>query len=209
MRPVRFPSLLLACLTMGAVANIACVERDDRFNNLPASESDADADADADTDTDTDADADADTDTDTDTDTDPAEDLDDPGDVVTFNTGDDSVDLGDVGGESNQGQSFFLIVVNEGDSGAGFNLRYTDATLEDEEEAEDTGSSGPVQTPTQKTTPPKGKRSPGPDWTPLTHVAPPSGEPEVGVSRQSFRVRNDFNSDGNYAKITATLWGLG
>lgn len=86
-------------------------------------------------------------------------------------------------------------------------MRYTDATLEEEEE--DTGSAGPVQTPIQKTTPPKAKRSPGPDWTPLTHVAPPSGEPEVGVSRQSFRVRNDFNSDGNYAKITATLWGLG
>ncbi len=205
MRPVRFPSLLLCCLAMGSLVSTACVDRDDRFNNRPGEESDADADADADSDTD--ADSDSDTDTDTDADTDPAGEMDDPGDIVTWTTDDESVNLTDAGGDSNQEQNFFLIVVNEGSSGAGYNLRYTDAALETG--GEDTGEAGPVQVPVQSTPPAKVKRSPGPDWKPLSQVAPPAGEPEVGISRQSFRVRNDFNSDGSYAKITATLWGLG
>lgn len=207
MRPARFPSLLLSCLALGVLATSACVERDDRFNNRPGEESDADADADTDTDTDMDADSDADTDTDTDADTDPAGDLDDPGDVVVFTTDDESVNLSDAGGDSNQDQNFFLIVVNEGDSGAGYALRYTDATLEGEEE--DTGGPDPIQVPSKKGTSVAQAPSPGPGWTPLSQVAPPAGEPEVGVSRQSFRVRSDFTSDGSYAKITATLWGLG
>lgn len=141
MRPVRFPSLLLCSLAMGSLVSTACVDRDDRFNNRPGEESDADADADADSDTD--ADSDSDTDTDTDADTDPAGEMDDPGDIVTWTTDDESVNLTDAGGDSNQEQNFFLIVVNEGSSGAGYNLRYTDAALETG--GEDTGEAGPVQ----------------------------------------------------------------
>ena len=64
--------------------------------------------------------------------------FDEPGDTITFedNDGDAEVPLEDVGGESNQDQEFYLVLINSGTSGVGYNLTYITPS---EDEPIDTG----------------------------------------------------------------------
>ena len=204
MRLVPFSRLVLPAMVFGALAAAGCVERDDRFNTTNG-ETEGDSDTDTDADSDTDADADSDADSDTDADSDPVGELDEPGDLVTFTSEDEYVDLSDASGDSNQDQDFFLIVINNGEGDAGYTLRYSDAS----QLGGDTGGPGGIRIPSGPQQTPAKVQRPGPGWQPLSEPVAPPATYEVGVSRQSFRVRNDVEDSGSYAKITATLWGLG
>ncbi|MED5370413.1 MAG: hypothetical protein VX899_05335 [Myxococcota bacterium] len=204
MRLVPFSRLVLPAMVFGALAAAGCVERDDRFNTTNG-ETEGDSDTDTDADSDTDADADGDADSDTDADSDPVGELDEPGDLVTFTSEDEYVDLSDASGDSNQDQDFFLIVINNGEGDAGYTLRYSDAS----QLGGDTGGPGGIRIPSGPQQAPAKLQRPAAGWQPLSEPVAPPAAYEVGVSRQSFRVRNDFEDSGSYAKITATLWGLG
>ena len=64
--------------------------------------------------------------------------FDEPGDTITFEDSDSDaeVPLEDVGGESNQDQEFYMVLINSGSSGLGYHLSYVTPS---EEEPTDTG----------------------------------------------------------------------
>ena len=153
---------------------------------------------------------DADTDTDTDTDTDSGgdtsifdESFDEPGDLVGFEDSEGlaQIDLTDASGDSNQGQEFYLVVVNTAEADIGYRLRYFDASSMERPSLPVRGSNTPSITPP----PPIGQSRP-------TAVPPPAaelGELDIGVAHDEFLVRSDLESTTDYATVNTTLWALG
>lgn len=167
----------------------------------------------SDTDTDTDADTDTDTDTaDTDTaDTDTGDtgagvaQFDEPGDLVDY-TDDDSVievDLSDASADSNQGQEFFLVMVNPTESEIGYRLRYYDASIPRAELA----GLPPAAPPSARPTPARPVRSRLPVASPPP--PPPLDATDIGLTKEEFLVRNQLEVTTTYATVSATLWALG
>ncbi len=174
-----------------------------------------DADADTDTDTDADADTDADTDTDTDTDTDGDTDTDTggesaafdaPGDLTTFveENGAVEVSLEDASGDSNEGQEFYVVVVNKGSSDLGYRVRY----YADAGAADTAAPSPPPRAPSAAA---RATARP-----PVAPYAPPSPPPpadwvdaDVGTATDEFYVRSNPEDELEYAVVNATLWALG
>ncbi len=154
----------------------------------------------ADTDTDTDTDSDTDTDTGPDdTGTGNEYNFDDPADWVDFaaTSSPEAVSLEDESGDLNQGQQFYLVLVNNADSDQTFNLRYTTATA---------ATAGP---------PPPGAAASKPA---ADHVFAPAvnvprrdvlDSADIGVVEDVFRVRTEMEKSTEYAVKDATLWALG
>ena len=90
-----------------------------------------------------------------------ATELDVPGDVVTFEEGSEqqSIDLTDASGDSNEGQEFYLLLVNTGASDVGYELRYR-----------------PTEAAARPGPPPARPAAP-------TRATPRSGGPRAGISR--------------------------
>lgn len=167
---------------------------------------------------DTGAEGDSDTDVDTDTDTDTvidsgdsgetgpsaSEGFDDPGDVVEFAGEEDVVEIAltDASGDSNQGQEFYLVVVNSTEAELGYQLRYYEATA-----GGDT---------TARPTPPSRAHAPGraPFRPPIMPMAappppPPLDSDDIGVTQDEFLVRDQLEDTTHYATVAATLWAIG
>ncbi|MDP2304823.1 MAG: hypothetical protein Q8P18_02190 [Pseudomonadota bacterium] len=165
--------------------------------------------ADTDTDTDTDTDSDSDSDTDTgETGEDTAASFDDPGDLVDYVDVDGvvEVDLTDASGDSNQGQEFFLVVVNTTASEVGYRLRYYDAAQERAELPGRPPSGAASARPTRA----RPVRPVGPV---LPVAAPPPPPPldatDIGVTKNEFLVRDHLEQTTSYATVLATLWAIG
>jgi hypothetical protein len=196
MRPFVLPFTL-------ALVSTGCSNVDSRKFGTDGSASVDTADADTDTDTDTDSDTDADTDTDTGRDTGGDESaFDEPGDVVDYedDQGVVRVDLTDASGDSNQGQDFYMVVVNTAESEIGYRLRYYDAAI--------SGGARPAP-PTRRARP-----EPAPVERPARPPASPPPPPlleadDVGSVRDEFLVRKDLEDTTEYETISATLWALG
>ena len=73
--------------------------------------------------------------------------FDDPGDIVIDEMDDEGlveiVDLTDAGGETNVGQEFYLVIVNNGESELGYSIEYSVPSNDDGAEGgEEQGGSG-------------------------------------------------------------------
>lgn len=132
--------------------------------------------------------------------------FDDPGDVVVEGGGteeDLAIDLTDASGDSNQGQEFYLIVANTGETELGFRIRY-----------EPTAADAPAGAPALPAAP---RRAIGTKPGPMHRGGPqaarlpaiPLVDADVGAVHEEFLVRNDLEDDLSYSPVLATLWALG
>ena len=171
-----------------------------------------------DTDVDSDADTDGDTDSDTDGDTDSDTEFRDPGDyaIVDHMGAEEDVEIAltDLDGDSNKGQEFYAVLINNTDGSAGYEAWYT----LDEETTIDTGSrSDPAPAPAEQQ-----QAAVSPYHQNLRRwlaekeqageePAPPPPFPDlvVGENSDTFHVRKDINNAGLFDTPNATLAALG
>lgn len=190
------PHLILALLLAGC-SNL----RDKDWTGWEGGGGDTDTAVD-DSDTDTGGDTAEDTADTSDSDSGAASDatFDDPGDVVEYEDQDGiaSIDLADASGESNQGQDFYLVVVNTGESDVGYNLRYYESST----------PSGPRVPPGAAAPTPRATR-PARITPPAAPPPPPMDDADVGLAKDEFLVRSDLQDEDTFATVNATLWALG
>ncbi|MFN7143230.1 MAG: hypothetical protein ACK4YP_05595, partial [Myxococcota bacterium] len=108
------------------------------------------------------------------------------------------VDLTDASGDSNEGQEFFLVVVNTTESQLGYRLRYYDTA---------SAASRPAPPSVRPSaTPARAPRLAGPAAAP---PPPPSVDStDIGSARDEFLVRDDLTDTQSYTAVSATLWAV-
>jgi hypothetical protein len=159
-------------------------------------------------DVDTDADSDTDTNGDTDTGTGvPTTLMDNPGDVAMWNADElnATIDLTDASrDESNEDETFYLVVVNGSTESLGYQLWYSDAQV----------ASRPT-VPAPPTSKSGASRAAGalpaelPVALPRFEMASPYSESDIGVASEEFHVRDNMDSASSYTVVQATLWAIG
>ncbi|MBK7755934.1 MAG: hypothetical protein IPI35_05895 [Deltaproteobacteria bacterium] len=127
----------------------------------------------------------------------PSGELDEEGDQLTFEVGEEELNLADASGDSNRDQQFFMIAINSADSASGYRLQYDEGTSSG-------GADGPPAARLGQSRQPKLRR---PLATPMP--APAVSEDDIGTKITEFRVRDDYSSAKSVSSITATLWALG
>jgi hypothetical protein len=134
-----------------------------------------------------------------------ASELDVPGDVVTFEEGGEqqSVDLADASGDSNEGQEFYLLLVNTGGSDVGYELRYRPG------EAAARPSPAPARVPARVTPARVGAASGTRPARATPPPPPPLEDADVGSARDEFLVRDDLYDTESFSVVNARLWALG
>jgi hypothetical protein len=150
--------------------------------------------------------------------------FDDPGNVDELemeSDGTGQLSLEDVGGDSNIGQEFFLVLVNtalsdDEDEGTGYQMWYERG----EDTTGDTGAKSPLLTPTKKEVPPSTFRDDlrrwvdergGPRTEPFMRRPASFGTISLGpyANSDDFEVRSNFDDSGLYSTVVARPYALG
>ena len=136
--------------------------------------------------------------------------FDEPGDIVVSEDDDGdsivTVDLSDESGDSNQGQEFFLVLVNTGDDALGYTLKYTVAEASEATESSSSQSSSASSKREPQTPPAAISRTP---VAPPSLPPPPFSSSDIGFARKEYKVRDSLDSEDSYEKIEAILWAVG
>jgi hypothetical protein len=134
------------------------------------------------------------------------------GSVVTYEDeeGRATVNLADLNSESNQGQEFYAIVVNEGSSALGYTLRTNEGAGARRSPRPSTPAMSRRATPFRSALQERIRSGTAPMFEPEPpEVAPPFTTSDVGVTKRVFHSRNDIEDDSSYAVVDAILWAVG
>ena len=130
------------------------------------------------------------------------------------------IDLTDQSGDSNVGQEFFLVIVNNGDSELGYSIEYSVPSQESESEEGETQESR-IRTnakPLHKQEKSEYARrlEEAKEEGRISRVLPPNLPPppytssDIGPNtRENFKVRDSLDDEESYERIEAILWAVG
>ncbi|MBM4393310.1 MAG: hypothetical protein FJ090_19470 [Deltaproteobacteria bacterium] len=185
---------------MSLLLAMGCVVGPPEFDKDRGYEGDADTDTGTGTDTDTATDTDSGIDSGADSGLGDPLTFEDPSDWVDFsaNQSPEQVSLEDKSGELNQGQQFYLVMLNGAESDQTFNLRFTPAT------EDSAGPPAPSAAAAKK--PVAGDLIVPAVNTPRRDVLDSA---DIGMLEDVFRVRSHIEKSTEYEVKDGTLWALG